>query len=103
LSCSVGVQPTRILVLERFYFQLGGDKVIPARIARRRLSHACRKVAKARRSNGCRATAICLYKRAIKYWPFDLRLYCGLGQSMLLSKTKDPNPEWQMPGPWGKL
>jgi len=98
-STKVGVLATRILVLERFYFRLGGNKIVPARVARRRLSHACRKVAEERRREGNRSAAISLYKRAIKYWPFDLRLYVGLGQSFLLNKTKDQNPNWQMPEP----
>ncbi len=85
LSAQVGVQPTRILVLERFYFYLGGDKIIPAKIARRKISHACRKVAEARRRNSNRTAAITLYKCAIKYWPVDLRLYLGLGLTLLLS------------------
>jgi len=102
-STKVGVLPTRILVLERFYFRLGGNKIVPARVARRRLSHACRKVAKERRYEGNRSAAISLYKRAIKYWPLDLRLYVGLGQSFLLNKTKDQNPNWQMPEPLGEI
>ena len=102
-STKVGVLPTRILVLERFYFRLGGNKIMPARVARRRLSHACRKVAKERRYEGNRSAAISLYKRAIKYWPLDLRLYVGLGQSFLLNKTKDQNPNWQMPEPLGEI
>jgi glycosyltransferase involved in cell wall biosynthesis len=102
-STKVGVLPTRILVLERFYFRLGGNKIVPARVARRRLGHACRKVAEERRHEGNRSAAISLYKRAIKYWPFDLRLYVGLGQSFLLNKTKDQNPNWQMPEPLGEI
>ena len=38
LSEDMGVQPTRILVLERFYYRLGGDKVIPRTIAKRKIS-----------------------------------------------------------------
>jgi len=98
-SYKIGVQPTRILVLERFYFSLGGDKIIPAKVAKRRISHAYRKVAKARCREGNRSAAIALYKRAIKYWPIDLRLYLGLGRTLLLSRKKDPNPRWQMPEP----
>ena len=45
LSREVGIQPTRILVLERFYFELGGRTIIPWGAAMRRLSHACRSVA----------------------------------------------------------
>ncbi len=103
LSAQVGVQPTRILVLERFYFRLGGDKIVPAKTARRKLSHASRKVAEACRRQAKRCAAITLYKRAIKYWPFDLQLYVGLGQSFLLNKTKDQNPNWQMPEPLGEI
>jgi glycosyltransferase involved in cell wall biosynthesis len=99
LSGQVGVQPTRILVLERFYFLLGGDKIIPSGIAKRKMSYACRKVAKARQYEGHRAAAMTLYKRAIKYCPTNLQLYLGLLQTLLLSKKDDPNPGWQMPGP----
>lgn len=97
LSGQVGIQPTRILVLERFYFSLGGNKVVPPRIAKRKMSHACRKVAKARQHEGHRAAAMTLYKRAIKYRPTDLRLYLSLIQTALLSKENDPNPDWQIP------
>lgn len=99
LSRKVGIIPTRVLVLERFYFQLGGDKIISPRIARKKLSHACRKVAEARRGERCRSAAITLYKRAIRYWPVDLRLFLGLGQTLLLNKKNDPNPGWKMPEP----
>ena len=97
LSEDVGVQPTRILVLERFYYRLGGDKMISRTIAKRRLSHACQKVAKAKRLEGARCAALFLYKRAIQYWPFDLRLYLGLTSSLLLNKKRDTSPNWQMP------
>lgn len=98
-STKVGILPTRILVLERFYFWLGGNKIVPARVARRRLSHASRKVAEERCYEGNRSAAITLYKRAIKYWPLDLRLYLGLAQALLLAKKKDQMPNWQMPEP----
>jgi hypothetical protein len=78
LSIKTGTLPTRILVLERFYFRLGGQKFIPARIAYRRLSHACRKVADAYQRQMSRTAALNLYVRAIKYWPMDVRLYFGL-------------------------
>jgi len=97
LSEDVGIQPTRILVLERFYYRLGGHKIIPSTIASRKLSHACRKVAQAKRLEGIRSAALCLYRRAIKYWPLDLRLYLGLARSLLLSKKGDAGTDWQMP------
>ena len=96
-STKVGVQPTRILILERFYFRLGGDKIIPAKIAKRKLSHATRKAAEAYRHKANRLAAITLYKQAIKYHPADLRLYLGLGRALLLSKRNDRAPNWMMP------
>ena len=99
LSSEVGVQPTRILVLERFYFQLGGRKWIPAAVARRRLSHACRTVADEKRRQGARSAALSLYKRAISYWPCDLRLYPGVVKALLLKARTDTEPLWRMPDP----
>ena len=97
LSAKVGVLPTRILVLERFYFRLGGDKLIPAGIARRKLSHAYRSVAEAYRRETKRRAAIALYKRSIRYLPWDLRLYGGLLMALLPSKRSDEAPDWTMP------
>ncbi len=98
-SARVGILPTRILVLERFYFKLGGDQLIPARTARRKLSHASRSVAEAYRRQARRSAAITLYRCAIRYRPVDLRLYLGLFKTLLLSKKNDPHPDWQMPEP----
>ncbi len=102
-SREVGMQPTRILVLERFYFQLGGRPIIPAGVARRRLSHACRTVAEEKRRQKSRTAALTLYKRAISYWPYDLRLYSGLGKALLLRKDTDTDPGWRMPDPLSRI
>ena len=99
ISAEVGVACTRMLVLERFYFRLGGDKVVPAKTARKRLSHACRGVAEDRKSKGAKAAALALYKRAIRHWPYDLRLYLGFLRTLLLSSRKDQEPNWKMPEP----
>ncbi len=98
-STKVGIRPTKILVLERFYYRLGGKKFIPAGAARRRLSHATRKVAEASRHNKSRTAAIFLFKHAIKYWPFDVRLYTGLFKALMLEKENDPNLDWRIPEP----
>jgi len=87
----------RILLLERFYYRLGGDKYISASEARQKLSHAYRSNAKTYYKMNCRKGAIGLYKRAIKYWPLDVRLYPALVSSLLLDGKKDPCPEWVMP------
>ena len=99
LSKKMRFLPTRILALERFYFRLGGDKIIPTYTARYRISRACHRSAKAHRHAANRSAAITLYKIAIKYWPIDIRLYLYLTQTLLLNKKNDPNPNWQMPEP----
>ncbi|MEA3225843.1 MAG: glycosyltransferase family 2 protein [Planctomycetota bacterium] len=101
ISTDEGVACSRMLSLERFYFKLGGDRIVPTKTARRRLSHACRKVAEDRRSKMEKAAALKLYMHAIRYWPRDLRLYTGLFKTLLLDKSKDPKPDWEMPGPLG--
>ena len=101
ISAEVGIVCTRLLVLERFYFRLGGDKIVPSHIARRRLSHAYRKVAEDKRCKGARAAALGLFRRAIHYWPNDIRLYIGLVRTLLLSSKNDHEPNWKMPGPLG--
>ncbi len=97
ISAEVGVACTRMLVLERFYFRLGGDKIIPAKIARRRFSHACRRVAEDRRNKGNKAAALGLYRHAIRCWPYDLRLYLGFLRALLLNSSKDQEPSWKIP------
>ena len=77
--------------------------MIPRAIAKRKISHACRKVAEAKRLEGSLYAALCLYKRAIRYWPFDLRLYLGLVRSLLLIKKNDQNPNWKMPEPLKRI
>jgi len=101
LSVEVGTQPTRILVLERFYYRLGGDRHIGLLEARRRLSHACRSVAKVALTQGKRAQAIFLYVRAISYWPVDVRVYWEWARALSLSHRDDPEPAWRMPSKLG--
>lgn len=102
IAAAAGVSCMRILVLERFYFKLGGDKIIPYKIARRRLSHAYRKVAEDRRKTANRKAALELYRCAIRYYAVDFRLYLGLALALLLNRKNDPNPDWQMPEPLGE-
>ncbi|MBU3946603.1 MAG: glycosyltransferase family 2 protein [Proteobacteria bacterium] len=101
LSAKEGIVCTRLLVLERFYFQLNGNKFIPSQLARRRLSHACRKVAEDKRLRGERAAALSLFRHAVYYWPADIRLYIGIAKTLLLSNKNDKEPNWKMPDPLG--
>jgi glycosyltransferase involved in cell wall biosynthesis len=98
-STIVGIEPTRILILRRFLDQLGGDKIVPKRIANKKLSLACRKVAKANRQQKYRKAALYLYQQAMVYNPCDVRLYGGWLRAYLMNPQKDKNPRWQMPLP----
>ena len=93
LNCS------RVLSLERFYYKGGGKEVLSPQVAKVKLSHAYRRSAKKYHKKSGRKAALFLYKKAIRYWPLDIRLYIGFVQTMLLNKKKDSNPAWQMPKP----
>lgn len=87
-----------ILVYERFYHKLGGEKVIPAKKAGKKISRLYKRFARENLRCGNRRAAISLYKKAIGYYPFDFRYYRGLLKALMRSKKNDKMPEWQMPG-----
>jgi len=88
-----------LLILERFYFQLGGDEVIQDKKAKRRISRHYRHLGRKHYLEGHRYAAIYLLKKAISYYPFELKYYLALFKAILLSKEKDGIPNWQMPKP----
>jgi len=88
-----------ILSFERFYRQLGENKFILHVAARQSISHKCRRAAKIVARSKNRTAALILLKRAIYYYPLDLRLYADILKAFFLSKKNDPNPNWQMPKP----
>ncbi len=98
-NVSVDNQCTGILSFERFYYRLDGDRFVPKTLARRSISHKYRRAGKIVAKSNNRTAATILFKRAICYWPLDIRLYFDLFKSFLLSQKKDPNPGWKMPGP----
>jgi glycosyltransferase involved in cell wall biosynthesis len=85
--------------LERFYFRLGGDKVVPKRIAFRKIGDVYRRAAERHREGGYLRACRKLYKKAIYYNPFDSRLYIGLIKSFFVNAAKDKDPQWSMPEP----
>jgi glycosyltransferase involved in cell wall biosynthesis len=91
----------RAMSLERFYFILGGDKIVPRPIALQKIGHVYRRAAERHRKGGYRRAAIKLFKQAMHYQPFDLRLYIGLFKVLLISKAKDKEPRWSLPKPLG--
>jgi glycosyltransferase involved in cell wall biosynthesis len=88
-----------LLVLERFYYRLGGRAFISPLAARRRFSELAQTSAKYHMKRGCRTAAVGLYLRAIRYQPWNVYLYRKLLHALLLSRKRDPLPDWRMPAP----
>jgi glycosyltransferase involved in cell wall biosynthesis len=88
-----------ILVYERFYHCLGGDRLIPRRIAHKKISREYRGLARQYAKDGYRAAAMKLIRKAIAYYPSDWHYYREYIKYFLLSKAMDPEPGWQMPAP----
>ncbi|MCK4888016.1 MAG: glycosyltransferase family 2 protein [Planctomycetes bacterium] len=65
-------------ILERFYRYLGGNKLVSRRDAGRKIRHRYRKAAKSLSKLGAQSYAIKFYKKAIYWYPVDLRLYLDL-------------------------
>jgi glycosyltransferase involved in cell wall biosynthesis len=84
-------------VMERFYFQLGGKSYVPKRWAFRQLSHRYRRFALRNLRAGNRAASIILLKRALFYYPLDLRLYLNLFRAFILNPMNDKMPDWRLP------
>jgi glycosyltransferase involved in cell wall biosynthesis len=101
LSNIKGITCSKPLVLERFYFNLGGDKYVSKKVAYKKMSHSWRKVAQQYYKAGYRKAAIKVFSRAIKFWPLDIRLYLRIAQAFLINKNSDKSPDWQMPSPLG--
>ena len=93
----------RIRVLERFYYRLGGDRFVSRSGARRKLSHACRAVARSHYRCQSRSASIALYKKAISYLPTDVRLYWELFRAYRMDRQEDAVAQWEMPEPLGDI
>ncbi|HUW18476.1 MAG TPA: glycosyltransferase family A protein [Sedimentisphaerales bacterium] len=93
------LSPNVALILERFYFHLGGDKIVPARTAKRKISMMYRKLARKHCQLGHKQAAILLLRRAMAYHLFDRKHYKYLLKALLLGKKRDKMPHWQMPKP----
>ncbi|MGB8227451.1 MAG: glycosyltransferase, partial [Sedimentisphaerales bacterium] len=100
-ASSVSGSYNRARSLERFYFSLGGDKIVPRPIAFQKIGRVYRRAAERYRKGKYRTAAIKLFKQAIHYQPFDLRLYIGLFKAFLMSRTEDKEPGWSLPQPLG--
>jgi glycosyltransferase involved in cell wall biosynthesis len=94
-----GLNANSTLLLERFYFRLGGDKIIPRRQAMRTISHAYRSVAKRHYKLNHRKASLYLYRKAIGYYSYDYHCYNGFLKALFIRRHKDKLPGWRMPGP----
>lgn len=84
------------VILERFYYQFEGHKYVSKVRARIKISHKYRKAGKLAYWRGCKNMAKILFLKAIKYWPFDIRLYYGMLKNCFISSKKDPLPTWKL-------
>ena len=83
--------------LERFYFQLGGDKYVSLEATKRKISHRYRKAAKISQSLGNHSVAACLFRKAASYYPTDMRLYIDMFRVLLKGKGKNHTSDWHIP------
>jgi predicted nucleotidyltransferase len=88
-----------VRVFERFYYHLGGDKIIPKRIAMKKFSEHYRGLARRHYSEKHRKAAVELYKKAISCCPYCLKNYRGLLKAVFLKSEDDKMPDWRMPEP----
>jgi glycosyltransferase involved in cell wall biosynthesis len=93
------ISPNGPLILERFYFDLGGDKYVSSLTAKHKISRQYRRLAGEHSRRGHRKAAVSLLKKAIRYYPFDLQYYHEFLKALFLNKKKDKMPDWQMPEP----
>lgn len=94
-----GLSYEALLVFERFYFHLGGEKLIPRRTAFKKISEHYRGLARKHYKEGNRKAAVELFKKAVRFYPYSLKNYRWLLKALLLSRKNDKLPSWQMPEP----
>ncbi len=91
--------PNTALTLERFFCHLNGGDIVPAELARKKISREYRSLARTHIKAGNRIAAIKLMKKAISYYPWDYHYYKKLLKTLCMSRKKDKMPDWQMPEP----
>lgn len=99
VGCASKLSLNAMLVLERFYFRLGGDKYVPWKVATRKLARMYRQMGRKHYQAGCRCAAISLLKKALHYYRADPQAYRWLLKALLLRKHNDVMPGWQPPKP----
>jgi len=88
-----------VYTLERFYVHFWGDKYVSRKAANRKISHGYRKAARISQNSGNSQAAIFLLKKAIRYYPQDVRLYPDMLKAVLKSRTGSTTSTWEIPKP----
>ena len=101
-SFSSKVNCNKIRVQERFYYRLGGKDRIPKAKAMRRIARTYMHTAKCYYSQQARRASVHLFRQALSYNLFDLRIITGLLKAVMLKRNDDTMIDWQMPTPLGE-
>lgn len=88
-----------IRILERFYFVFGGDKIVPAWIAKKKFGRLYRGAARKHLQMGHRQAAINLSRKAIGYSPLNPKYYKDFVKALLLRRKSGVLSDWQMHEP----
>jgi len=87
----------KIILLKRFYYDLGGKEVLSGTKALKRIARAYRGIASQYYKKGARKAAISMFKQSVPYDRFNLKTYRGLLKTVLLPKNSDTMPDWKCP------
>jgi glycosyltransferase involved in cell wall biosynthesis len=93
------INPNTALILERFFYHFNNERIVPAKLARKKISREYRGLARQHYKAGNRKATIELLKKAIAYHPYDQHYYKELLKAFLLRGKNDKMPGWQMPKP----
>lgn len=96
-SLANNVNCNRIRSLERFYFRLDGQKVIPLQMANKKLSKSYRQTAKSYLKLRNYTAANYLLLQALLYNPYRWNLYFEYGYTKLLTIFR--SSDWKQPEP----
>ncbi|MHC4906452.1 MAG: glycosyltransferase family 2 protein [Planctomycetota bacterium] len=92
----------KIRVLERFYYELGGNQFISKRFAKKRFSRQYRKMGRMYHKLDARKAALSMLARSIRLGPFRFRNYQDYLLSYLKFTKTDTMPDWEILPPLGK-
>jgi glycosyltransferase involved in cell wall biosynthesis len=97
LSTVQGINPNRLLSLERFYFKLAGNRFIPKKLAFKKLSKSSHRLAKYYYKERMKRASMYYYKKALYYRPFNLKLYMGILKCFWVKNSQHADKHWKSP------